>query len=307
MYGLIFVRTKMDADKIAARLSDEGYDIEALHGDLNQAQRTRVMNAFRDKQIQLLIATDVAARGIDVQGITHVINYDLPDDMEVYTHRSGRTGRAGNTGICMSIIHSRETGKIKAIERMVQNRFHKLEIPQGRDVTRKQFYHFIDRLLKADISHGEYELFVPIVEEKLEAISREELIKRVAALEFNQFIKYYNKSEDLNVKYSDAPQKSLRGKPGADNIRRDTRGRTFSGGGNTKKLFINLGLKDGFYKASFLQFILDSSNLPKDVLGRIDMKDIASWIEIEAGAAGQMIKSLNGKKHNGRKIRMNEA
>lgn len=307
MYGLIFVRTKMDADKIAARLSDEGYDIEALHGDMNQAQRNRVMTAFRDKSLQLLIATDVAARGIDVQGITHVINYDLPDDIEVYTHRSGRTGRAGNTGICMSIINSRETGKIRAIERMVQIRFYKLELPQGKDVTRKQFYHFIDKLLNADISQGEYEMFVPIIEEKLEGLSREELIKRVAALEFSQFIRYYKNAEDLNVKYNDGPAKAQRGKPGSENVRRDTRGRTFGGNSNSKKLFVNLGLKDGFYKASFLQFILDSSNLPKDVLGRIDMRDISSWIEIDAAAAAQMVKSLNGKKYNGRKIRMNEA
>jgi ATP-dependent RNA helicase DeaD len=308
MYGLIFVRTKIDADKIAARLSDEGYDIDALHGDLNQAQRTRVMNSFRDKSIQLLIATDVAARGIDVQGISHVINFDLPDDMEVYTHRSGRTGRAGNTGICMSIIHSREVGKIRQIERMVQARFHKLEIPQGRDVTRKQFYHFIDKLLQADISHGEYEMVVPIIEEKLADVSREELIKRVAALEFNQFIKYYRDSEDLNVKYQEAGSKAQRGKSGSDSFKRDTRGREFGGGGGaTKKLFINLGSKDGFYKASFLQFILDGSGLTKEVLGRIDMKDINSWIEIDSNAASQMIKALNGKKFNGRKLRMNEA
>lgn len=308
MYGLIFVRTKADADKIASRLSGEGYEIEALHGDLNQAQRNRVMNAFRDKSLQLLIATDVAARGIDVQGITHVINYDLPDDMEVYTHRSGRTGRAGNTGICMSIIHSKETGKIRQLERMIQSRFHKMDIPQGRDVTRKQFYNFIDRLLNADISHGEYELFVPIIEEKLEGVSREELIKRVAALEFNQFIKYYQNAEDLNTKFNEERRQTRTPATGANgNVRRDTSGRTFSGKSNSKKLFVNLGLKDGFYKASFLQFILDSSSLPKDVLGRIDMRDIASWIEIDATAAPQMIKALNGKKHNGRKIRMNEA
>lgn len=307
MYGLIFVRTKMDADKIASKLSNEGYDIEALHGDLNQAQRTRVMTAFRDKSLQLLIATDVAARGIDVQGITHVINFDLPDDMEVYTHRSGRTGRAGNTGICMSIIHSKETGKIRQLERMVQSRFHKIEIPLGRDVTRKQFYNFIDRLLEADISHGEYELLLPIIEEKLEAVSREELIKRVAALEFNQFIKYYRNSEDLNLKFNDDRKQPRTAQGSNGNVRRDTSGRTFAGKNNSKKLFINIGLKDGFYKASFLQFILDSSSLPKDVLGRIDMRDIASWIEIEASAAPQMIKAMNGKKHNGRKIRMNEA
>src|SRR5206468_4212531 len=166
MYGLIFTRTKIDAQEIAERLTREGYDIEALHGDLTQAQRNKVMGEFRDKALQLLIATDVAARGIDVQGITHVINYELPDDVEVYTHRSGRTGRAGKTGVCMSIVHSRESGRIRQIERMVQVPFHKLEIPSGKDVCRKQFFYFMDKLLQADISHGDYETYMPMLQEK---------------------------------------------------------------------------------------------------------------------------------------------
>src|SRR5438309_10036570 len=139
MYGLIFNRTKVDDQDISEKLTREGYDIEALHGDLTQVQRNKVMGEFRAKTLQLLIATDVAARGIDVQGITHVINYELPDDMEVYTHRSGRTGRAGNTGVAMSIVHVREVGRIRQIERMIGAPFHKLEIPTGKDVCRKQF------------------------------------------------------------------------------------------------------------------------------------------------------------------------
>jgi ATP-dependent RNA helicase DeaD len=147
-----------------------------------------------------LIATDVAARGIDVQGITHVINYELPDDVEVYTHRSGRTGRAGKTGVCMSIIHTREMFKIRQIERMVQAPFHKLEIPTGKDVCRKQFYYFIDKMLEADISHGDYETYIPMLQEKFQDMSKEEILKRVAALEFDRFLKYYENSEDLNVR-----------------------------------------------------------------------------------------------------------
>src|ERR1700712_5564288 len=154
MYGIIFTRTKLDAQEIAEKLTREGYDIDALHGDLTQQQRNKVMDEFREKTLQLLIATDVAARGIDVVGITHVINYELPDDMEVYTHRSGRTGRAGKTGVCMSIVHAREIGRIRQIERMVQAQFHKLEIPSGKDVCRKQFFKFMEKLLQADISHG---------------------------------------------------------------------------------------------------------------------------------------------------------
>ena len=170
IYGLIFTRTKIDAQEIADKLTREGYDIDALHGDLTQQQRDKVMGEFREKTLQLLIATDVAARGIDVQGITHVINYELPDDLEVYTHRSGRTGRAGNTGVCMSIVHAREIGKLKQIERISQSQFHKLEIPSGKDVCRKQFFHFMDKLLEADISHSGYETYVPMLEEKFASV-----------------------------------------------------------------------------------------------------------------------------------------
>src|SRR5882757_88618 len=200
IYGIIFTRTKADAQGIAEKLTREGYDIDALHGDLTQQQRDKVMGEFRDKTLQLLIATDVAARGIDVKEITHVINYELPDDMEVYTHRSGRTGRAGNTGISLSLVHSREIGKLKLIERIVQVPFHKMEIPSGKDVCRKQFFHFMDKLLQTDISHGDYESYVPMLAEKFADISKEEVLKRVAAMEFDRFLKYYENAEDLNVR-----------------------------------------------------------------------------------------------------------
>jgi ATP-dependent RNA helicase DeaD len=306
MYGIIFTRTKADAQEISEKLTREGYDIDALHGDLTQAQRNKVMDEFREKTLQLLIATDVAARGIDVQGITHVINYELPDDVEVYTHRSGRTGRAGKTGVCMSVVHSREVGRIRQIERMVQVPFHKLEIPSGKDVCRKQFFYFMDKLLQADISHGDYETYLPMLQEKFADISKDEVLKRVAALEFDRFLRYYENAEDLNAR----ERREERGRyavEGRGERRRDTRGREFGGNGNSTRLFVNLGTKDGFYKASFLQFILDMSDLNKDVLGRIDMKEMNSWIEIDKGAAHKMIQSIDGKKYKGRRIRMNEA
>jgi ATP-dependent RNA helicase DeaD len=310
MYGIVFTRTKADAQEIAEKLTREGYDIDALHGDLTQAQRNKVMDEFREKTLQLLIATDVAARGIDVSGITHVINFELPDDVEVYTHRSGRTGRAGKTGVCMSIVHARETGRIRLIERMVQVPFHKLEIPTGKDVCRKQFYYFMDKLLSADIS-GDYETYMPMLAEKFADVSKEEVLTRVAALEFDRFLKYYENAEDLNARgRDDRSRPETRGDrfdKGSDR-RRDTKGREFGGGnGNTTRLFVNLGTKDGFYKASFLQFILDLSDLPKDVLGRIDMKEMNSWVEVEKGAANKMMQAIDGKKYKGRRIRMNEA
>ena len=307
MYGIVFTRTKADAQEIAEKLTREGYDIEALHGDLTQAQRNKVMGEFRDKALQLLIATDVAARGIDVQGITHVINFELPDDVEVYTHRSGRTGRAGKTGVCMSIVHAREVSRIRQIERMVQVPFHKLEIPTGKDVCRKQFYYFMDKLLQADISHGDYETYMPMLQEKFADVSKEEVLKRVATLEFDRFLKYYENAEDLNVRERREGRERFDGRQDKGERKRDTRGREFGGGSNSIRLFVNLGTKDGFYKASFLQFILDLSDLNKEVLGRVDMKEMNSWIEIDKNAAQQMIRSIDGKKYKGRRIRMNEA
>jgi ATP-dependent RNA helicase DeaD len=315
IYGIIFTRTKADAQGIAEKLTREGYDIDALHGDLTQQQRDKVMGEFRDKTLQLLIATDVAARGIDVQGITHVINYELPDDVEVYTHRSGRTGRAGNTGVCLSIVHSREIGKLKQIERMVQVPFHKLEIPTGKDVCRKQFFHFMDKLLQADISHGDYETYVPMLAEKFADISKEEVLKRVAAMEFDRFLKYYENAEDLNVRErarSNGERGSREYAGRMENGRRremsrEGRQREFTGNSDYMKLFVNLGTKDGFYKASFLQFILDMSDLRKEVLGKIDMKEMNSWIEIDRKSASQMIRAIDGKNYKGRRIRMNEA
>ena len=303
MYGIIFTRTKADAQEIAEKLAKSGYDIEALHGDLTQQQRDKVMGRFRSKSLQLLIATDVAARGIDVDGITHVINYELPDDLEVYTHRSGRTARAGKSGICVSICHSREQYKIKSLERLINKQFHKLDIPSGKEVCRKQFFHFMDKLNTADISNGEYETYLPDLMKKFETVSKEEVLQPVAALEFNHFLKYYENADDLNTRESSKF---------AQNDNRMQGGRRDRGSFNRRdngytRLFINVGTKDGFYKASFLQFILDESNLKKDVLGKIDMREMNTWVEVDNANAGRMIKSLDGKRHNNRTIRMNEA
>lgn len=308
MYGIIFTRTKADAQEISERLVKAGYDIEALHGDLTQQQRDKVMGRFRSKTLQLLIATDVAARGIDVEGITHVINYEFPDDMEVYTHRSGRTARAGKSGICISICHTRETFKIRQLERLVNASFHKLDIPSGKDVCRKQFFHFMDKLIKTDISHGDYETYLPDLMMKFENVSKEEVLQRVAALEFDHFLKYYDNAEDLNAK-SDGKRERFDGnRDGArDRDSGSRRERSFGRDNGYTRLFVNLGIKDGFYKASFLQFILDESNLKKEVLGKIDMRDMNSWVEIDKAEADRMIKAIDGKRYNNRIIRMNEA
>ncbi len=312
IYGIVFARTKADTQDIAERLTREGYDIDAIHGDLTQQQRDKVMGLFRDRSIQLLIATDVAARGIDVTGITHVINYELPDDVEVYTHRSGRTGRAGKSGISVSIVTQKEIYRLKQIERILNGKVHRLDIPTGKDVCRKQFFHFIEKMLQTDISHGDYETYLPILREKFAHVEKEEILQKVAALEFDRFLKYYENAADLNLR--DESRTERRGE------RSDRRGerterpagrertKTFGGAGNYERLFVNLGTKDGFYKASFLQFILDMSDLKKEVLGKIDMKEMNSWVEVEAGSpAKKMIKAIDGKNYRGRKIRMNDA
>jgi ATP-dependent RNA helicase DeaD len=318
IYGIIFTRTKIDAQEISEKLTREGYDIDALHGDLTQGQRDKVMGEFRDKTLQLLIATDVAARGIDVQGITHVINYELPDDTEVYTHRSGRTGRAGNTGICMSIVHQRELYKLKTIERLIQAPFNRAEIPNGKDVCRKQFHFLVDKLLETDSNHGDFQAYLPMMMEKFENVSKEEIIQKLAAIEFNRFLKYYENAEDLNIREQRRDRTDNRRNDQRDGNRFEDRGNNdrrgarnersnISGGGDMARLFVNIGTKDGFYKASFLQFILDMSDLRKDVLGRIDMKEMNTWVEIDKGSANQMIKALDGKNYKGRRIRMNDA
>lgn len=302
IYGIVFTRTKADAQAITEQLIREGYDIEAIHGDLTQQQRDKVMSRFREKSIQLLIATDVAARGIDVQGITHVINYELPDDSEVYTHRSGRTGRAGRSGISISIVTPKEIYRLRQIEKLLNSRVHKMDIPSGKDVCRKQFFHFIDKMLQADISHGEYETYLPVLKEKFAGVEKEEILQKVAALEFDRFLKYYENAADLNMREDKRGERRER-----TVTHRDTQGRKFGGKSSYQRLFVNLGTKDGFYKASFLQFILDMSDLNKEVLGRIDMKEMNSWVEVEPGAAKKMIKSIDGKNYKGRKIRMNDA
>ncbi len=304
MYGIVFTRTKADAQHITESLIREGYDIEALHGDLTQQQRDKVMARFREKSLQLLIATDVAARGIDVQGITHVINYELPDDPEVYTHRSGRTGRAGNSGVCISLVTQREAYKLRQIEKIINNKFHKLDIPSGKDVCRKQFFHFIDKMLMADISHGEYETYVPLLKEKFANMEKEEVLQRVAALEFDRFLQYYENAADLNVRDD---RKSDRGSLKRERGHLHHLDKDHQAEVGIKNYSSISAPKMVFTKPASFQFILDMSDLNKDVLGKIDMKEMNSWVEIESGAANQMIRSIDGKKFKGRKIRMNDA
>ncbi len=283
MYGIVFTRTRAEAQDITEKLLKEGYEIDALHGDLSQQQRDKVMGRFRQKTIRLLIATDVAARGIDVNDITHVINFALPDEPEVYTHRSGRTARAGKSGICISILFSRELGKLRDIEHLTKSKFEKLDIPTGREVCEKQFFAFIEKLKQADISHGDYENYLPYLQEQFQGMSKDEVIQRVASLEFNRFLHYYEKAGDLNatdhkIKHS-----------------------------NYSRLFISLGEKDGFYKAAFLEFLLDTSGYTKSQLGKIELMNAYSFVEVEKDIADEFIAVFKGKKFRGREIVIEES
>lgn len=295
MYGIIFARTKAGAQDITEKLGKEGYDIEALHGDLSQQQRDRVMKKFRDKTTQLLVATDVAARGIDVDSVTHVINYELPDDPEVYTHRSGRTGRAGKNGLCFSLCHSREVFRIHQIENLIKTSIKKMDLPDATDVSRKKVFHFMENLLQAEADVPELDSYISEIVSKFENVSREEILKKIAALELQSFLDYYAEAEDLNVKKISAQPRENRGR--FDNRKSD----------NFQRLFINVGTRDGFHKASFLQFILNESGLRNASIGKIELKDLNSWVEVESSLAAKMAAKLSGKKYKNRTLRMNEA
>ncbi|MCA1746848.1 MAG: ATP-dependent helicase, partial [Bacteroidales bacterium] len=199
IYGIVFCRTRQETKDVAEKFMNDGYNADALHGDLSQAQRDYVMNRFRKRQLQMLVATDVAARGLDVNDLTHVINYNLPDDLEAYIHRSGRTGRAGKSGTSITIIHTRETGKIKELERITKKKFTRVMVPGGKEICKKQLFNLVSNMEKVETADKEIDQFLPEIYKKLEWLSKEELIKKFVSVEFNRFLDYYKNAPDLNV------------------------------------------------------------------------------------------------------------
>jgi len=294
MYAIIFCRTRAETQEIAERLIREGYDIEALHGDLTQQQRDRVMGRFRDRSLQLLIATDVAARGIDVSDLTHVINYSLPDEPEVYTHRSGRTGRAGKSGECLSLVTPREQTRIRHIARLLSSTPERGNIPNGPEITRKQFSHFLEKIATAPVGDHDYQEFLDPLFARLSEVSKEDLLERIVALEFERFMKYYKDAIDLNPS---TPDQGRKGTPTSGGERGEA-------GGPMSRLFINLGTRDGFYKASMLQFLLDHSGLKKADLGRIDLGDTRTIVEVDEAHMSAIIETFDGGAFRGRRIRV---
>lgn len=286
IYGIIFTRTKMDAQDISDKLMKDGYNADSLHGDLSQAQREKVMARYRSRSLQILVATDVAARGIDVNDITHVINYSLPDELEVYTHRSGRTARAGKKGISISIINSRETSKIRQLEKSVNAKFTKKDIPSGEEICEKQLFKIIKEVHDVEVNDSEIAPFLPNIYAQLEDLSKEELIKRFASLEFNRFLDYYRNAPDLNI---DANAK------GGSASYRDK--------GDFSRFFISVGEKDGLDKVGLLKF-LNRQGLGNYKIGRIDVKHTFSFFEIDENGADEAKENLNGIQFGNRQIRV---
>lgn len=289
IFSVIFCRTKRDTQKVAEKLIEDGYNAGALHGDLSQNQRDLVMNSFRKKQIQMLVATDVAARGIDVDDITHVINYQLPDEIETYTHRSGRTGRAGKSGISMVIVTRSELRKIKAIENKIQQDFISKKIPTGMEICEIQLYHLANKIKDTKVNE-EVDNYLPAINDVLKGIDREELIKKIVSVEFTRFFNYYNKTKDLNT--SDSGDRAERGgsRDGDSRIPAD---------GNVR-YFINVGEKDGYDWMSLKDFLRDTVNLGKDDIFKVDVKDSFSFFNTDAAATEAILKTFTEFKVDGR-------
>ena len=297
IYGIIFCRTRKETQEIADKLIQDGYNADSLHGELSQAQRDLVMQKFRQRHLQLLVATDVAARGLDVNDLTHVINYGLPDDTESYTHRSGRTGRAGKTGISIAIINLRERGKMREIERIINKKFIVGEMPTGKQICEQQLIKLIDDIEKVKVNEEEIESFLPGIYRKLEWLSKEDLIKRVVSMEFNRFLEYYSNAPEIET----PTVTDRRGE-------REPRERKEHGSSREKterkytRLFLNLGKTDGFYANQIIELINRNMKKQRTTIGRIDLMQNFSFFEVAEKQANDVISALNKVNLNGRKV-----
>ncbi|MFT3993498.1 MAG: DEAD/DEAH box helicase [Dysgonomonas sp.] len=297
IYGIIFCRTRRETQEIADKLIQDGYSADALHGDLSQAQRDYVMQKFRVKAIQLLVATDVAARGLDVDSLTHVINYGLPDDIESYNHRSGRTGRAGKTGIAIAITHVKEKGKIREIEKILNRKFEQGVIPSGDAICEKQLFNLVDRIEKVKVNEEEIDKLLPAVYRKLDWLEKEDIIKRIVSLEFNRLLDYYRDADEI-----EAPAERGGARDESFPRRRDRAERGARGAekGYTR-IFINIGRTDGANPATLMGLVNDY--MPNKVnIGRIDILQNFSFFEVPERDASNVLGSMNKQDHNGRRI-----
>ena len=301
IYGIIFCRTRKETQEIADKLIQDGYNADSLHGELSQAQRDLVMQKFRQRHLQLLVATDVAARGLDVNDLTHVINYGLPDDTESYTHRSGRTGRAGKTGISIAIINLRERGKMREIERIINKKFIVGEMPTGKQICEQQLIKLIDDIEKVKVNEEEIESFLPSIYRKLEWLSKEDLIKRVVSMEFNRFLEYYSNAPEIETPTvtdrrgeREPRERKEHGSSREKTERKAEKGYT--------RLFLNLGKTDGFYANQIIELINRNMKKQRTTIGRIDLMQNFSFFEVAEKQANDVISALNKVNLNGRKV-----
>ncbi len=305
IYAIVFCRTRKETQEIADKLIQDGYNADSLHGELSQAQRDYVMQKFRIKNIQLLVATDVAARGLDVDDLTHVINYGLPDETESYTHRSGRTGRAGKTGISISICHVKEKGKIRDIERAINKQFEKGEMPTGKAICEKQLFSLVDQIEKVKVSEEEIAEMMPSIYRKLEWLDKEDIIKRVVSLEFNRMIDYYRDADDLDA-VDEYTARKERGEKGERGDRGERGGRrTYEAEEGYTRFFINFGKADGMYPNNLIELVKRCAG--KVRIGKIDLRKEFSFFEIEDGDARRVMEQMNGYELDGRRISVENA
>jgi ATP-dependent RNA helicase DeaD len=290
IYGIIFTRTKQDAQDVAEKLMRQGYHVSPLHGDMDQKMRSKVMERFKNRSLQAIVATDVAARGIDVNDISHVINYELPDDPEVYTHRSGRTARAGKSGICMSIVTPKEISNIRQIERLVKSNFHRSDIPDGSEIVRKRLFYYMDQIANATPQEDFAKIYDDAMREQFSNMDKDELIHKLLWLQLKDTIDAYHDSPDLNAGFENRGEKASR-----------------SGAGKSTRLFINIGQKDGLNAQRLVQFITESTDLDAALIDRVTVRDLSSYFNIPTDAAEYIQTHLSGKKYKSRKVRLEEA
>lgn len=291
IFSVVFCRTKRDTQQVAEKLIEDGYSAAALHGDLSQAQRDGVMKSFRGRQIQMLVATDVAARGIDVDNVTHVVNYQLPDEIETYNHRSGRTGRAGKLGTSIVIVTKSELRKISSIERIIKQKFEEKTIPSGIEICEIQLLHLANKIKETEVDH-EIDNYLPAINDVLEGLSKEELIKKMVSVEFNRFINYYKKNRDLSSQSS-----------GSDRRERDDRdGASRGNNSGATRYFVNIGSRDNFDWMTLKDFLKETLDLGRDDVFKVDVKEGFSFFNTDAEHTDKVMDILNNVQLEGRRI-----
>ncbi len=299
IYGLIFCRTRRDTGNVADKLMADGYSAEALHGDLSQAQRDRVMTKFRNKTIQILVATDVAARGIDVNDITHVIHHQLPEEVENYTHRSGRTARAGKKGTSIALVGPREGRRVKSIEKIIKTSFTKKQIPAADEICEIQLMHLIDKMTTVEVDTKGIEKYMPQITEKLQDLSKEEIVQRFVSTEFNRFFKYYENSKNLNAKESNRGDDRDYGDKSRRRKKREA-------DPNSQRFFVNLGRKDGFNHGALLRLLCDNTGVDKNSVGKIDIMNNFSFFDASKDDSQEILKRMQNVDFEGKEMNIEE-